>query len=92
MTAPENLSAFDGRPEDYLWYRIKPLPETHTVQPPTPPETISADELAARMRVYAEKLLADPDWHAKNERVAAEKQARKRAREERLAARSALKM
>jgi len=66
---------------DYEWTPAE------TLVAPTKPITISADELAARMKVYAEKLLADPEWHAKNERKAAEKAAKNQARLARIAER-----
>jgi len=86
MSVPQNLQAFDGKVADYEWT------PTHVANMPASPETISGDELAARMKIYVEKLLADPEWHAQNERKAAEKAARHEARLERIAERRKRKM
>jgi hypothetical protein len=48
--------------------------------------------LNARMRVYVEKLMADPEWHAKQDRLRAEKQARQRAHQESVAERERRKL
>ena len=44
------------------------------------------------MRVYVEKLMADPEWHANQDRLRAEKQARQRAHQESVAERERRKL
>ena len=67
--------------EQYEW---EPAPQPAT-------GNISGEELAARMKAYVERILVDPNWHAEQERKQAEKDARRKAREERLAARRSRK-
>lgn len=58
--------------------------------PPAPipqPAAITADELAARMEAYVERILTDPSWHAEQARKREEKAERRKAREERIAKR-----
>jgi len=82
--------AVDLKVADYEWQPApeKPAPaEVNTVQPAAP-TMISAEQLEENMRLYVEKLMADPDWQEKLLRQQAEaKEARRIAREERLAAR-----
>jgi hypothetical protein len=89
MSLPTNLLAVDIKVSDFEWAPVAetPAPEVvHTVHTPAP-ATITAEELDERMRLYVEKLLADPTWHEEQRRKQAEKDARRKAREERLAAR-----
>src|SRR5438552_8102690 len=92
MSVPQNLSAFDGKVDDYEWGRVaEPPPLRPQTMQPTETTFYCRDEKGQLVEagLYFQRrfdaLMADPAWHAENERKAAEKADRKRAREARLA-------
>ncbi len=87
MSVPQNLSAFDGKSEDYIWFPVEETPAVPAPAPePKPPIFWGTPEFdAAIEKMYS--ATRTPEWQAANERKLAEKQERKRAREARIAER-----
>jgi len=85
------LLAIDVKLSDFEWTPVAETPAPAVVQtvhaPEAAPTLISAEELDARMKLYVERILADPAWHEEQRRKQEEKAAKRIAREARLAER-----
>jgi hypothetical protein len=107
MNVPKNLSAFIGKGEDYHWFPNEPAPAKPTMQtqpepvpePAAPwkfgqffkPELLNSDH-KEWARQFQDVCQASPEWHADQERRAAENAERKRKREAREAERRERKL
>jgi hypothetical protein len=81
MSVPQNLSAFEGKSEDFFWF---PIEETPAVPAPKPPIYWGTPEFdAAIEKMYS--ATRTPEWQAGQARKQQEKAERKRAREARIA-------